>query len=307
MITNLSELGRIKQFRSDNNLWASYNPSIAYDGDGKLRVAIRACNYTIRANGHFTLTTPTIPYAVTRVFYGFLNPDILEISGVVEPIFSDDTPAQTLRCGLEDARLFWRKDGMHLVGAEVETDNKPGPQPNSSPIMQAEYLYDELTNTLRYLRSIPSPNGRSVEKNWSPTNVPTGDFQFAYSLTQVWQNGQVVGEPIDKDKFHGGTQLVHQEDGTWLDMVHMVQRFEYEGDSYPNRRTYIHYFVQRDKNGRVIKMSMPLTLTNSIVEFASGMVEHGDDLIISFGINDNTCGFLRIPKKVVLDLLQYSV
>jgi hypothetical protein len=50
-------------------------------------------------------------------------------------------------------------------------------------------------------------------------------------------------------------------------------------------------------------MSKPFSFLDGLVEFAVGAAKQGDDLLISFGFQDNAAFVLRVPKTVVEDLI----
>jgi hypothetical protein len=49
--------------------------------------------------------------------------------------------------------------------------------------------------------------------------------------------------------------------------------------------------------------SEPFTFLDARVEFVAGAAKYGDDLLISFGFQDNAAFILRTPKRVVEDLI----
>lgn len=68
---------------------------------------------------------------------------------------------------------------------------------------------------------------------------------------------------------------------------------------------YVHYLAIHGKDGIVTKLSKPFrfgTLEN--IEFASGLVEHDEDLLISLGIRDCKYAICRISKNKLMGLLE---
>ena len=50
-------------------------------------------------------------------------------------------------------------------------------------------------------------------------------------------------------------------------------------------------------------LSQPFSFLDARVEFAVGAAKIDDDLLISFGFQDNAAFILRVPKLVVEDLI----
>ncbi len=278
------------------------NPSIAFH-DGHLKIAIRSCNFGVHRRGGWYFRDGNA-YSKTDVIYGDLDPDTLKMGKLMTLSLSDDSPTRILVAGLEDARLFSRKDGMHVIG--FESDRVTRSLHNRSTAM-AEYLIKG--NTLQYLRTLKKPNVETVEKNWSPTDVPSSEFDFTYSDTQVYKDGKLIGQPT-RTQIHGGTQLLKQPDGTYLSLVHekrldpsmtYIPRGKFVYDKY----IYYTYLARHGKNGIITELSKPFrfgTLEN--IEFASGMVEHDGDFIISLGIRDCKIAIAKIKKQTLTKLLK---
>lgn len=271
-----------------------FNPSIAFDNKGDLKIALRRCNFAVERGGKWYLRDGSA-YSRTDVMYGDLNPDTLEVSNIKKLELSDKSPTRTKVSGLEDVRLFARKDGIHAIGFECDRITK---SLHNGSAKLAEYLIKG--NELRYIRTLEKPDKEVVEKNWQPFDHQSTFAEFTYSPTQIYLNGHVIGDKYI-GKIHGGTQLLAQEDGTYISLLHEkitlpAQRFVYD------RYKYIHYLATHDNTGVVTSLSQPFDFgTHENIEFAAGMVEYGDDLIISLGIRDCKYAIVKINKKVLID------
>lgn len=282
----------------DDESMRYFNPSIAWH-DGKVKIAIRSCNFAVEKHGKWYLRDGSA-YSKTDVIYGDLDPDTLEVSYLDKLLLSKDTPLVTKIAGLEDVRLFSRKDGMHAIG--FESDRVTRTLHNSSASM-AEYLIKPKSRELQYLRTLPKPEKEGVEKNWSPTDVPAKEFEFTYSPDQVYQKGEVIGRKYN-GIIHGGSQLLKQKDGTYLSIVHdkVVNPMLNRPGVY-DKYVYRHYLARHDKNGMITDLSKSFSFgTNENIEFAGGMVEHKGDMIISIGIRDCKYALVRIAKEKLLTL-----
>jgi hypothetical protein len=281
------------------------NPSIAFH-DGKLKLSIRSCNFKVERGGKWSFRDGNA-YSKTDVLYGDLDPDTLKVSNLKKLKLSKNSPTRTLVAGLEDVRLFSRKDGMHALG--FESDRVTRSLHNESTSL-AEYLIkgDDLV----YIKTHEKPDPKVVEKNWSPTDVPSNLFDFAYSDSQSYKDGKLKGKPSTTE-IHGGSQLLKQTDGTYLSIVHekMLDPKQIYNRRNPNiydKYIYYTYLAKHDENGIITKLSKPFrfgTLEN--IEFASGMVEHNGDLLISFGIRDCKIAIARISKEKLLSLMDAEV
>lgn len=272
-----------------------FNPSIAWH-EGKLKIAIRSCNFAIRPQGSFYFRDGSA-YSKTDVMYGDLSPNTLQVSNLSK-LELVDAPTRTMVAGLEDVRLFSRNDGMHAIG--FESDRLTRSLHNTSATL-AEYVI--AGDKLKHIRTLEKPKAETPEKNWSPSDISSQEFDFTYSDTQTWKNGKLFGEPT-KTQIHGGTQLLKQKDGTYLGIVHDKVVNPRLRTSY-DRYVYRHFLARYDKNGIVTHLTGPFTFgMHENIEFASGMVEHQGNFLISFGIRDCKYGIARINKEVLADLLR---
>lgn len=304
---DLQELGAtlVTYGEIDDPSMRHINPSIAWTNGGhKLKIAIRRCNFAVEQRGRWYFRDGSA-YSKTDVLYGDLDPDTLQVTNLRPLKLSADSPTCTLVAGLEDVRLFWRKDGMHAIG--FESDRLSRTLHNASASL-AEYIIKD--DTLQYIRTLAKPNTGTVEKNWAPTDTPTDLFDFTYSDTQVWKDGHLIGFP-STTQIHGGTQLLKQQDGTWFSLVHekvidpsFAGRYGRNTTIY-DKYTYYTYLAKHGIDGVVTKLSRPFrfgTLEN--IEFASGMVEYERYFLITLGIRDCKFAVVKIAKDKLLGLLE---
>jgi hypothetical protein len=69
-------------------------------------------------------------------------------------------------------------------------------------------------------------------------------------------------------------------------------------------KDYTHLFARYDERGTLVELSEEFKFISSGIEFAAGMVEMGDDLVITFGKEDVSSHYARINKKLVLSMLK---
>jgi hypothetical protein len=300
-VSNFQDMGRVTMMGDLNDpIYAYFNPSIAYDGKGKLRINIRACTFRVEPKGNYDYRDGS-NYSKTKNLYGYLDPKTLAVTKLKEVTYSADTPAEIRTiAGLEDARLFWREDGMHFIGAQVDTRRE-----YRYPPQQAEFLYDEATNELKYLRTMFGESPARGEKNWLPPDVPSDLFEFNYSPTQVIKNGKLEGVRYG-GFIHGSSQLLWQaKTKTYIAVLHSKHADPLLVGKIYDKMMYVHYIAEYNPEGYLIRLSEPFTfgLADNI-EFVNGMVEHGDDLLMTLGAGDARWGIARVNKERAIKLLK---
>ena len=67
---------------------------------------------------------------------------------------------------------------------------------------------------------------------------------------------------------------------------------------------YRHRFVVWDKDWKVVEVSEPLCVLGGSIEFSCGMAEHKDNLLITFGFQDNAAFLLGLPKSILGRILK---
>lgn len=280
----------------DDDTYRHINPSLAWHDD-QLYISIRSCNFMVERHGAWSFRDGSA-YSKTDVLLGKVNPDTLQVYDVKKLELSKDSPTRILVSGLEDVRLFSRKDGLHAIG--FESDRLTRSLHNQSASM-AEYLIDG--KELKYIRTLKKPDKDAVEKNWSPTDTPTKEFDFTYSPTQSYKDDELIGKPYT-GIIHGGSQLLKQKDGTYISVVH-DKVAEVNNHRIYDRFVYRTYLARHDKQGLITQITKPFrfgTLEN--IEFAGGMVEYDGYFLISLGIRDCKYAIAKIKTKKLTNLLE---
>ncbi len=276
----------VKLMRATNKA-IDYNPGLARDDKGNLWISIRSCSFPKHPKEHNGLIHPM--HYQNYLYIGMLDEKTLEISGVKE--VKPEAEYEGFQWGIEDIRLFWRKDGMHGVGVILPVDKSEGYK-----LRQAEILIDYKKGTYKLLKDLGRPFGH-VEKNWSPSETENQWFDYIYSPTQIVKDGEVIGEPNDLF-IHNGTPLIPYEDG-WLSLGHAVA-------SVNGERTYANLALKWSEQGALVAHT-PFFHFNvgwreglqETIEFASGMVwskgKEGQEVVVGVGVKDELIGLCRIP------------
>ena len=267
----------------------THNPSISRSPDGQIWLSLRANTVQLRKNLGLIGDHAPAHYQ-NHLYIGKLNEDTLKITDLKEVT---PVPHPIFYWGIEDVRLFHRPDGLHGIGVTVDTSS------GRQTVCQTEILIDHATAKYRLLRTYGNPR-KLPEKNWSPPTDPTPQFDFAYSPTEVVKDGRIIGTPYD-GRIHGGTQLLPYKDG-YLTIAHTVMRID-------SNKHYISQALLRNQAGITTHLSQLFHLDvgwrshlKESVEFISGAVWSGKDILVTLGVKDVLCGAARIP----LDKLEFT-
>lgn len=261
-----------------------YNPGLARDDKDNLWISLRSCVYNpVRWEG----------WEHPMHWQNYLNIGLIDEKTLKVTKLKEIKPEKDydgFQWGLEDARLFWREDGLHAIGVILPIRN------NDYRTCQAEVLINHEKGTYTLLKDHGQPKGHT-EKNWSPPEVATEAFDFAYSLSEIVKDGEVIGVD-DHLAVHNGTKLLEYKDG-YIQLAHVVCGVD-------GLRTYAHIAVLRDKNGYGTHLSQLFHFNvgwreklKETIEFASDMVwskgKEGEELLVGLGVKDEATGIARIP------------
>ena len=295
------------------------NPSV-FNHNGKIIVILRSVNYTFYHSerklfqhpwGPLTYIHPQDDIHLRTWNYWLELDDNLSVQKqhkINTDRFDTYEPAWDF-VGLEDARLIYWNNEFYITGVRRDTT------PNGEGRMELSRLQvreDSVTEVDRW--RIPLPDGHPYsycEKNWMP--LVAEPFRYI-----KWSN---PGECVDVDPqakqtvYHkrstleqeinraprGGSQVMTLEDG-YFAITHEVDLFNSEVGR--KDAIYRHRFVKWDKDFNLVQWSKDFSIMNGDVEFAVGMCEYGeDDLLISFGFQDNAAFLLRASKLAVVNFM----
>lgn len=295
------------------------NPSIINDA-GVLRVVLRHVNYTFyhsenkvfqHAWGPLTYLHPENDcFLRTTNYYLELDKDLNTTRyNQIDMSFGDSkyTPQWEFR-GLEDARIFRWDNKLYICG--VRRDTTPNGQ-GRMELSEIDVTADAVTEVSRW--RIPPPNDPNsyCEKNWMPV------LDLPYHFVKWCRPTEVVRvDPIAQTSttaalvsasaslprdVRGGTQIISLGE-CYLALTHEVDLFNSEHGR--KDAVYHHRLILWDKNWNMLKHSDSIHFMDAHVEFAIGMCRYGEnDLLITFGFQDNAAYVLRTPLHTLLNLL----
>lgn len=211
--------------------------------------------------------------------------------------------------GLEDARLV-RWDG-HLYGIGVRRDTTTNGQ-GRMELSELELADDTVKEVGRYRIEHPTDPNWYCEKNWMPvTDMPYHfikwtnpaelvkvDLKMLSSsrAREVDESNKIEGLPF----LRGGSQVIPWRD-YYICIVHDCDLFK--NRSGQKDATYMHRFVVYDRDWKTVRIGEQFSFLDGEIEFCCGLAAWGNDLLITFGFQDN-CGFiLRIPEPIVPKVL----
>lgn len=276
----------------DEDRW-HHNPSICRDFSGKIWVSTRHHEEkpAIRYANPLPYSHPT-----SNLMVGFLNEETLKVSGVKRIKPDKSCPIYIQEKEIEDVRIFWRRDGLHGIGVAINSHSFYG----ETRVYEVEILIDYEKGTYKLLKDYGYIKGH-MEKNWTPPSKYAKEFDYIYSPTEIVLSNHVYGKEYSGNT-HGGSQAIPYKDG-WIRIAHQVVQLP--GLTH---RWYVSVAELINKKGFVTHNSQFFDLCTGwrpqikeSVEFVSGMVwskgREEEELLVSYGVRDETCGFVRIPME----------
>jgi hypothetical protein len=289
------------------------NPSV-FINDGKILVNIRHVNYTLYHAEHNIFNHHYGPLQYlhpeddmtlrTQNFLAYLNDDLS-----VEKIHKVETSKLDVKpiwhfIGLEDARLFKWDKKMYLCGVRRDDNNTGSGRMELSEI---EIREDSVVEVNRHKVPAPPPDSSYCEKNWmpildmpyhfvkwtNPTEIVKFNLVDGSSMTSHLDETRKIHIPKDQ---RGGSQVIPWKGG------HMAVTHEVDLYNDPLGRKdgkYRHRFILWDDEWNIIKFSREFSFMMAKIEFCAGAAVLGDDLLISFGYQDNSSYILKTPISLI--------
>lgn len=196
--------------------------------------------------------------------------------------------------GIEDIRLFSWQGQPWGIGAAVCA----GPKAGSFQAQQVLFRLDE--HRIVDFHLLPSPVNARIEKNWTPLFL-NDELHLIYSLDpliayHVDSDGSLtlIGQQQPKPQgflLRGGTPFIPWN-GKYLGLAH---RAPFQSDRF----YYTHVFVVIDRNLRLVETSPPFFLQRRGIEFAAGLINRENELVISYGVGDQAGFVAPIPHRAL--------
>ena len=295
------------------------NPSVFIDDDGDILVNLRHVNYTLyhaeneqrfpSRYGPLSYLHPEKDHRLVTVNYickldenlnmtNFAKVDTSQLD--VEPIWEF--------VGEEDCRLVQWDNKYYLVGVRRDT--------TTNGVGRMEYSQIEIDKTNWTAKEIsrlripaPQPDSSYCEKNWVPVvDKPYHFIKWSMPTELVYADPdeakceqvflkQTIPAPADQ---RGSSHLIRWG-SMYISITHEVNLFK----NYLKQKDaiYRHRLLVWDQQLNLVGLTKPFSFLDGRVEFCVGIAKQGNDLLVSFGFQDNAAFVLRVPKLVVEDMI----
>lgn len=259
-------------------------------------------------------------HLITGNYLCKLNPDTLEVDSYqkIDTSKNDITPIWDFH-GLEDVRVFRWDKKLYVCGVRRDVKDNGEGRMELCEIEWGKNICIEQTRD----RIEVDPH-TYLEKNWMPIfDMPYHFVKWANPLeivkvnpedksTQTVKKGilniissETVISKKDKIKLplglRGSSPVIPFGDkGERMCITHETDFFHHPG--MKKDAHYYHRFLIWDKDWNVISLSKPFKFMGAMIEFCCGLLFKDDNLIISYGYQDNAAYVLKLPIKTLLEL-----
>jgi hypothetical protein len=201
--------------------------------------------------------------------------------------------------GLEDGRLTRWNNKLYLCGVRRDTT------PHGEGRMEMSELEIKNGRVLEVNRSRIQPPvdlTSYCEKNWMVVTDLPNHFVKWTNPTEVVEADKLTGKSIQKvlkpgvgphQNLRGNSQVIPYK-GKRICVIHEVDLFKNKLEQKDGK--YTHRFVVWDRDWNIEHVSEPFSFMDGEIEFACGITEWKDDLLVSFGFQDNAAYILKIPQ-----------
>lgn len=239
----------------------------------------------------------------TTNFYCIIDKETLEIKkySKIDTSKLDVTPIWIF-IGLEDARLVYWNNRYYGVGVRRDTTTNGQGRMEFSELEIDENSVKEISRT-----RIEVENKESYcEKNWmpiknkpfhfvkwcNPTEIVKVDLENKIAK-QVYIGKDIIDLPFD---LRGGSQVIEWDEETYLAIVHECKFISQNFNGYKDV-DYYHRFIIWNNDWTIRYISEPFNFMTAKVEFCTGLEEIDNNIIISFGFQDNACYAIKLTKN----------
>lgn len=278
------------------------NPSVYYDEEtGKLLCNLRHVGYTLYQNRDFPHLYGPLQYIhpegdrTLRTTNYMLELDVdLSINRVKKVEMLDLGEPKWEFIGLEDARVVRWNGNLCLIGVRRDTTT------NGQGRMEYSILNSEYEETTRIRVPAPDPDQSYCEKNWIPILEQPNYFVKWTNPTEIveFKGGKTTTKHLSEKTYggyprdiRGGSQVIFHEDYYYAIMHECAL---YKNGQNQKDADYLHRIVRWDQNFEVDTISSPFYFFNGPIEFCCGLTKFMDDVIFTFGHQDNAAYIVRI-------------
>ena len=307
------------------------NVSLFEEENGDIIANIRHVHYTLyhsEFNQKFNCIWGCLAYLnpeddirlLTGNYLCKLNPNTLEVDTYqkIDTSKNDIKPIWNFH-GLEDVRVFRWDNTLYTSG--VRRDVKPDGE-GRMELCKIDWTEDKCIERTR--DRIEVDPHTYLEKNWVPI------FDMPYHFVR-WSNPleivKINPEDKSKEKVQNGEldiisceTVIHKDnkiklpfglrgsspvvpfgdDGDRMCITHETHFFHHPG--LKKDAHYYHRFIIWDKDWNVKSLSKSFKFMGAMIEFCCGLLVKDDNLIMSFGYQDNAAYILKMPTSLLSEL-----
>lgn len=297
------------------------NPSVFIDSDGDLLVNLRQVNYTLYiCENEKRFFSPWGPLSYlhpekdqrleTNNFLCRLDKDYNVTNYTKVEMLELHTPIWEF-VGLEDARVVQWDGDYYMIGVRRDTTTN-----GQGRMEYSKVKIDKKNWTAKEVQRVrvPAPVQEATsycEKNWMPVlDNPYHFVKWAMPTEVVWAN---PNEPESKQTIvnnqvpqppreQRGSSHVVSWDDYYICITHEVNLWR----NYLKQKdsTYRHRLLVWDKEFNFIGLSKEFAFMDTPIEFCVGAAIINDNLLLSFGVQDNSAFVLEVPKEVVNEIIE---
>lgn len=294
-----------------NHAYRVLNPCIAKDDKNEIWYNIRCTNFDI----HYQSMDHN---GLIETFNFLCNADFSKIYKLIDKSeYRDKKCNKSARIiGYEDMRLFRYANKWYFLANNDELTAYL-----NRPQMVLGYLENEPnendgTWAISYVVHLQYPYQQQIEKNWTPI-VNTGSLKIVYSMypyiviepdivtgyckifTNLEFNYSLKTIPQRKPILRGSTPWIPFHEGLLA-----VGHYVYFLNEMNHQRVYYHFFMYINHDLSEIRFSAPFHFEKHIIEFATGLIQKDDYVIISYSLSDSIPKIIRIPCQDILCRLE---
>jgi tetratricopeptide (TPR) repeat protein len=276
--------------------WSQFNPSIAAAPDGGFEMIVRSANYQLLDKGQYRCLSRDCVIRTTN-YLARLDSGLEVATARMIAERGVHTYRSAWVRGSEDCRLFWWRDAWWVSATRRDLHADAACQ-----MVLARLAGDGIDQ----LEVLDPGTGQQHEKNWMPF-VRGDELYFVYACHPFtvlrWEPAssrlievQRIVSPQVMTRLRGGSQGVPLDDG-YLFVVH-------EAHDDGGRRSYSHRFMLMSDELEPAALSEPFSFAHDGIEFCAGAARRGDDLVMSFGLNDHVAAIATAPLSDVLSMTE---
>jgi predicted GH43/DUF377 family glycosyl hydrolase len=210
--------------------------------------------------------------------------------------------------GLEDARIVRWNGKLYITGVRRDTTTNGQGRMELSEIVVTPESVKEIS---RFRIPTPIDPNAYCEKNWMPIlDQPyhyikwCGPTEIVKAIPETQGCERVLlaqNHPSIRRDLRGGTQAI-KIGNNYIAITHEVDLFK--SDVGRKDAVYHHRWVMWDENWNIVKHSKEFFFLDAQVEFAIGMCQSNDDVILTFGFQYNAAYVHRCPISTVMNLIE---